>query len=88
MTTMLRIALASSPYYEKSMMCRALENAVYFASVGYALRYQEAATALISPEGTCLDHLPHGRPGLLLADIDTEAASRIYARRFAPETYR
>ena len=26
-------------------MCRALEDAVYFASVGYALRYQEAATA-------------------------------------------
>ena len=69
-------------------MCRALENAVYFASVGYALRYQEAATALISPEGACLDHLPYGRPGLLLADIDPETASRLYARRFAPETYR
>ena len=34
------------------------------------------------------DILPYGRPGLLLTDIDTEAASRIYARRFAPETYR
>ena len=79
---------ASSPYYEKAMMCRALENAVHFASVGYALRHQEAATALISPDGECLDHLPYGRPGLLLADIDPEAASRIYARRFAPETYR
>ena len=44
-------AAASSPYFEKAMMCRALEDAVYFASVGYALRYQEAATALISPEG-------------------------------------
>ena len=79
---------ASSPYYERAMMCRALENAVYFASVGYALRYQEAATALISPEGACLDHLPYGQPGLLLADIDPQTASRIYARRFAPETYR
>jgi len=78
---------ASSPYYEKAMMCRALENAIFFASVGYALRYQEAATALISPEGECLDHLPYGQPGLLLADIDPDAASRVYARRFAPETY-
>ena len=86
--TVERFGAASSPYYEKAMMCRALENDIYFASVGYALRYQEAATALISPEGACLDHLPYGRPGLLLADIDTEAASRIYARRFAQETYR
>ena len=69
-------------------MCRALENAIFFASVGYSLRYQEAATALISPEGTCLDHLAYGRPGLLIADIDPGAASRIYARRLAPETYR
>ena len=78
---------ASSPYYEKAMMCRALENCIFFASVGYALRYQEAATALISPHGACLDHLPYGQPGLLLADIDPDAANRIYARRYAPETY-
>ena len=79
---------ASSPYFEKAMTCRALENAVYFASVGYALRYQEAATALISPEGACIDHLPYGRPGLLIADIDPGTADRLYARRLAPETYR
>ena len=68
-------------------MCRALENGIHFASVGYALRYQEAATALISPQGACLDHLPYGQPGLLLADIDPDAATRVYARRFAPERY-
>ena len=76
---------ASSPCYEKAMMCRALENAIFFASVGYSLRYQEAATALISPEGECLEHLPYGRPGLLVADIDPGAASRIYARRLAED---
>ena len=69
-------------------MCRALENAIFFASVGYSLRYQEAATALISPDGACLDHLPYGRPGLLPANVDPDDASRIYARRLAPETYR
>ena len=79
---------ASSPYFEKAMTCRALENAVYFASVGYALRYQEAATALISPEGACIDPLPYGQPGLLIADIDPGTADRLYARRLAPETYR
>ena len=63
-------------------------NVPHCARLPYALRYQEAATAQISPEGACLDHLPYGRPGLLLADIDPETASRLYARRFAPETYR
>lgn len=77
---------ASSPYFERAMMCRALENAIHFASVGYALSCQEAATALISPEGECLAHLPYGRPGLLFADIDPQSASRIFARRFAPDT--
>ena len=69
-------------------MCRALGNAIFFASVGYALRRREAATALISPEGACLDHLPCGRPGLPVADIGPGAASRIYARRLALETCR
>jgi predicted amidohydrolase len=78
---------ADSPYYEKAMVCRSLENAVFFASVNYALRYQEAATALISPEGACISHLPYGEPGLLVADIDPRDASGLYAARFAPHTY-
>src|SRR5262249_40071106 len=32
---------ASGPYYEKAMMLRSLENTIYFASVNYALRFQE-----------------------------------------------
>lgn len=79
---------AGSPYYERAMMCRALENGVYFASVGYALRCQEAATALVSPEGDCMQHLPYGRPGVLFADIDPGKAHGRYARRFSPSTYR
>jgi predicted amidohydrolase len=39
----------NSPYYEKAMMMRALENTIYFASVGYTMKYQEAATSLNSP---------------------------------------
>jgi predicted amidohydrolase len=37
-----------SPYYEKAMMMRAMENTIYFASVGYATKYQEAASCIIS----------------------------------------
>src|SRR5262249_11752456 len=36
-----------APYYEKAMMMRSIENAIYFASVNYALRFQESATSLI-----------------------------------------
>ena len=78
---------ANSPYYEKAMLCRSLENGIWFASVGYALAYQEAATAVIDPEGDCVAHQPYGEPGVLFADIDPDAASGLYAARYAPATY-
>ena len=42
---------AGGAYYEKAMMMRSIENAIYFASVNYALRFQESATSLIAPSG-------------------------------------
>lgn len=42
---------ADAPYYEKAMMMRSRENSIYFASVNYALRFQESATSLIAPSG-------------------------------------
>lgn len=77
----------AGPYYEKAMMCRALENAVYFASVNYAFRYQESATSLIAPSGECAAHLPYGEEGVLVWDIDPDAATGLYASRYAPERY-
>ena len=44
---------ADGPYYEKAMMMRSMENTIYFASVNYALRFQESATSLIAPSGEC-----------------------------------
>ena len=78
---------ADAPYYEKAMVCRSLENSVFFASINYALRYQEAATAIISPEGNCISHLPYGSPGVLIADIDPKAADGLYASRLAADSY-
>jgi predicted amidohydrolase len=75
------------PYYEKAMMCRALENTVYFASVNYAFRYQESATSLIAPSGECLAHLPYGQEGVLVQGIDPTAATGLLASRYAPERY-
>jgi predicted amidohydrolase len=78
----------AAPYYEKAMMCRGLENTIYFASVNYAFRYQESATAIISPSGECLSRLPYGEDGVLVADINLEAATGALAARYAPERYR
>lgn len=77
-----------SPYYEKAMMCRGLENNIYFASVNYAFRHQESATTLIDPEGRCQAYLPYGQEGVLVAAVDPDAATGLLASRYAPERYR
>ena len=78
---------ADAPYYEKAMMMRSIENAIYFASVNYGLRFQEAATSLIDPSGRCQAHLPYGEPGVLVESIDVAKATGHLAARFAPERY-
>jgi predicted amidohydrolase len=77
----------SAPYYEKAMMCRGLENTIYFASVNYALRFQESATTLISPAGECMAFLPYGEEGVLVQTIDVAAATGLLAERYAPARY-
>ena len=78
---------ASSPYYEKAMMMRSRENTIYFASVNYALRFQESATSLIAPSGECQAYLPYGREGVLVQAIKVEEATGVLATRYAPERY-
>ena len=79
---------ASGPYYEKAMMMRSRENTIYFASVNYALRYQESATSLIAPSGECQAYLPYGQEGVLVQAINVEEATGLLATRYAPERYR
>ncbi len=76
-----------SPYYEKAMVMRSVENTIYFASVNYALRHQDSATSLIGPDGDCLAHVPYGEEQLLVHDVDPVQATRLYARRFNPAFY-
>jgi predicted amidohydrolase len=78
---------ATNPYYEKAMMMRSIENAIWFASVNYALRYQEAATSIIDPSGRCQAFLPYGEEGVLVREIDLDAATGHLAFRYAPERY-
>ncbi len=79
---------AGAPNYEKAMMMRALENTIYFASVNYALRFQESATSLIAPSGRCQAYLPYGEEGVLVQAIEVEEATGLLAARYAPERYR
>jgi len=78
---------AGGSYYEKAMMCRSLENTIYFASVNYALRFQESATSLIAPSGQCQAYLPYGQEGVLVQAIKVEEATGLLATRYAPERY-
>lgn len=77
-----------NPYYEKAMMMRSIENTIYFASVNYALRYQESATSLIAPSGQCKAYLPYGQEGVLVQAINIEEATGLLATRYAPDRYR
>jgi len=76
------------PYYEKAMMMRSIENTIYFASVNYALRFQESATSLIAPSGRCQAYLPYGQEGVLVQTLKIEEATGVLAARYAPERYR
>lgn len=77
----------ASPYYEKAMVARSVENTVYFASVNNAMRYQDSATSLIDPDGECVAHVPYGQEQLLVHDIDLSRATGFCARRFNPAFY-
>jgi len=78
---------ADAPYYEKAMMMRSRENTIYFASVNYAMRFQESATCLIDPSGRCQAYLPYGQEGVLVQSIKVEEATGLLASRYAPERY-
>ena len=68
-------------------MMRSIENTIYFASVNYALRFQESATSLIAPSGHCQAYLPYGQEGVLVQAINVEEATGLLAARYAPERY-
>ena len=76
-----------NPYYEKAMLMRSIENTVYFASVNYAFAYPESATSVIGPEGDLLAYLPYRAEGLLVYDVDLDAATGLIASRYDSGLY-
>lgn len=76
-----------NPYYEKAMMMRAMENTIYFASVNYASTYSESASSIIDPKGNCIAHQNYGEAGIVVADINSEQATGLLAKRFKNHLY-
>jgi predicted amidohydrolase len=73
------IADPANTFFEKAMLCRAAENTCYFASVNYASPGSPTTSAVVRPDGTVLCYQPYGEEGLLIADIDVGAATRLRA---------
>lgn len=68
-------------FHEKAMLCRAAENTCYFASVNCASANSPTTSAIVRPDGTLLAFQPYGVSGLLIADIDLDAATGVLASR-------
>lgn len=68
-------------FHEKAMLCRAAENTVWLASVNCAGEGSPTTSAVVRPDGTVLAWQPYGKEGLLIADIDLDAATGFLAGR-------
>jgi hypothetical protein len=54
------------------------------ASVNYASEGSPTTSSVVKPDGSVLAWQPYGKAGLLVADIDTEAATALLASRLRP----
>jgi predicted amidohydrolase len=73
---------AANTFHEKSALCRAAENTVYFATVNVASPGSPTTSAIVRPDGTLLTYQPYGLEGLLIADLDLSTATGLLASRY------
>jgi predicted amidohydrolase len=71
----------ANTFHEKAVLCRAAENTCYFATVNCASEGSPTTSAVAKPDGTLLTYQPYGVDGVLIADIDLDAATRLLASR-------
>ena len=74
----------ANTFHEKAVLCRAAENTCYFATVNYASDGSPTTSAVANPDGTLLTYQPYGVEGVLIADIDLDAATGLLASRCKP----
>ena len=75
----------ANPYNEKALMLRALENTVFVAAANVATPDQGSISGVIDPDGRLVASLDYGHVGVVAADLDLAAATRLLALRWAPE---
>ncbi len=71
----------ANTFHEKAVLCRAAENTCYVATVNCASDGSPTTSAVARPDGTLLCYQPYGKEGLLIADIDLQAATGLLASR-------
>lgn len=71
-------------FHEKAVLCRAAENTCYIATVNVASARSPTTSAIAQPDGSLLCYQPYGKEGLLVADIDIDAATGLLAARYRP----
>jgi predicted amidohydrolase len=71
-------------FHEGAMLARAAENTAYFASVNYAVPGAGTTASVAAPDATFVAQLPHGTEGILFADLETDRATGLLARRYRP----
>ena len=76
----------ANTFHEKAALCRAAENTCYFATVNYASDGSPTTSAIVRPDGSLLVYQPYGAEGLLVADLDLSAATRLLAERLNSAT--
>ncbi len=75
----------ASPYNEKALLCRAMENTVFVAAANAAAPDQGSATCIVGPDGALVTSVGYGHVGVVAADLDLARATRLIARRWSPE---
>ena len=68
-------------FHEKAALCRAAENTCWFATINYASAGSPTTSAVVRPDGTVLAWHPYGVDGLLVTEIELEAATGVLAGR-------
>ncbi len=71
----------ANTFHEKAIFCRAAENNCFFATVNGASEGSGTTSAIARPDGTLHSFQPYGQPGLLVADLDLDAATGFLAAR-------
>jgi predicted amidohydrolase len=71
----------ANSFHEKAALCRAAENTCYFAMVNFASEGSPTTSAVVRPDGTLMTYQSYGQEGLLIADLDLDAATGLLASR-------